>query len=260
MVCLDLQSCMSSRWVHNYPALTGSHVAMHLMEVLYRMVGEKSDQLRVVGFKDVKVKPIKRLKLHVKEGTTASATESESNLEKLDDLVDELAEKCNVKSKTEDETKVKQEEEEEEDKSTGTDNIIAGYEKLWKHYKSQVPEARGVTFHKLLSWANKQLWDPDVFVVICSQDNVSLYKNNIVFGEYVQKPNRSKTKLITISPCSHLKSCRLIHAKNMLHIVGFDEKVTHLIDDFLSDKIQPLKVESEAVAASTCNHVIICPF
>ncbi|KAL1447115.1 hypothetical protein WDU94_005459, partial [Cyamophila willieti] len=75
MVCLDLQTCMSSRWVRNYPALTGSHVAMHVVEVLYRMVGEKPDQMRLVGFKDVKVKPIKRLKLHVKEETAPETAE-----------------------------------------------------------------------------------------------------------------------------------------------------------------------------------------
>ncbi|KAL1454384.1 hypothetical protein WDU94_010651 [Cyamophila willieti] len=250
MVCLDLQTCMSSRWVRNYPALTGSHVAMHVVEVLYRMVGEKPDQMRLVGFKDVKVKPIKRLKLHVKEETapeTAEDENNENNLEQLDDLSNDLAEKLKVT--TEDDIKVTSEG--DGDKSSNADSIIAGYDKLWQHYKQQVPEAQGVTFHKLLSWATKQQWDPDVFVVICSQENLSLYKNNVMFGEYVQKTNRAKTKLITISPCSHLKSSRLIHAKNMLHIVGFDEKVTHLIDDFLSDKVQPMKVETETTAAAT---------
>jgi hypothetical protein len=44
-------------------------------------------------------------------------------------------------------------------------------------------------------------------------------------------------RLIVISPCSHLKSCRVVHRANMLHIVGFDSRISHVIEDFLSGKI-----------------------
>ncbi|KAI5695788.1 hypothetical protein M8J76_002102 [Diaphorina citri] len=235
-VCLDLQPRFESQPCRDYRPLSGSHVAVLVLESLLRMVDYKMDNIRLVGFKDAKVRPIVRLKTHncgTKVESKAEAEEDENdgddNLEGLDDLVDELA-----TVKLEDAPEAEKEEESGKDSA---DSIIKNYEKIWRYYKRQIPKARGITIHKLLSWSIKQMWHPDVYVVICSQENLSLYKTNVIFAEYMEKTKRKNTKLIVISPCSHLKSCRVVHRANMLHIVGFDSRISHVIEDFLSGKI-----------------------
>lgn len=62
----------------------------------------------------------------------------------------------------------------------------------------QVRGTRGITVHKLFSLAEK--WHqflPDVFVVICLQENLTLYKAHILFSDYVEKSKKKNAKWVS---------------------------------------------------------------